>query len=327
MPDPVVPVIDLQLQLAGSSGGWTSVKSDVIAQSRIIARYGIHGNGPLDRVAGTGTMQFRLRNDSANSGTKEGYYSPGHSNARSGFDIGVGARLQIDYSGSAFLKWRGELQRIEPAPGRFLSRQTFCTAVDWMDTAAKRKMRLEAVLFDQRADQAIAEIIGDMTDKPAASSLNAGQDTFPQVFDATRDESTTVLREITKLVNSELGYLYPKGDTSTGGVLKFEDRHARPKFGSSAASLVNASLGGMRPERATQNIYNRVKIEVSPRETSAAASIIFQLQAKPLIAQSTCAIIEGRYSDPDNRGVLRVAGASMVAAASTTDYTMNSASD
>ena len=80
-------------------------------------------------------------------------------------------------------------------------------------------------------------------------------------------------------------------------------------------------------ERGTRLVYNRIKIDVAPRETGAAASILFQLQSKPLIAGGTCVLIEGRYTDPSNRGLLRIGGASMVSPASTTDYTMNTASD
>lgn len=315
------------MQFSGSAGAWSDVTADVVGGGRIMARYGIRGNGPLDRVADTGVLEFSLRNDQRNSGAKLGYYSPGHADARSGFDLGIGTRLKIAYSGSTFYKWRGELRKIEPAAGQYLGRQTRCLALDWFDNAAKRKMRLQGTVASGRADQAIASVVGSMFDLPAASTLAAGQDTFDTVFDTTRDESTSILRELYKLVISELGWLYIKGDQTTGGMLTFEDRHTRPKYGSSSASLSNACLAGMQVERGTRLIYNRVKTEVSPRETLAAASILFTLQSKPLVAQSTCMLIEGTYTDPSNRGLLRVAGASMVAPASTTDFTMNTASD
>jgi len=38
-------------------------------------------------------------------------------------------------------------------------------------------------------------------------------------------------------------------------------------------------------------------------------------------------IVEGRFTDPEQRGAVRVGGASMIAPASSTDYTMNAASD
>ena len=326
MPEVRATVV-LELQLSGSAGAFTDVTADVVSQSRILAEYGINGGGPLDRVGQTGKMDFRLRNDARNSGAKLGYYSPGHANARSGFDLGIGIRLKITYSGSTFYKWRGELSRIEPTPGQYQSRQTLCTALDWFNNAAKRKMRLQAVQLSQRADQAIGTVVSSMTDLPPASTLTTGQDTFPTVFDVTHDESTSVMRELYKLTVSELGYLYMKGDQVQGGTLQFEDRHTRPKYGSSSASLGNACMMGLQLERGTRLIYNRVKIDVSPRETGAAASILFTLQSKPLVAQSTCLVIEGRYTDPDNRGLLRIGGASMVSPASTTDFTMNSASD
>ena len=326
MPE-VRATVAIEAQFSGSAGAWSDITADVVSQSRLIASYGISGGGPLDRVGQTGKMDFRLRNDARNSGAKLGYYSPGHADVRSGFDIGIGIRLKASYSGSTFYKWRGKLSRIEPAPGKYLSRQTFCTALDWFDIAAKRKMRLQAIQLSQRADQAIATVVSSMTDLPAASTLATGQDTFPTVFDETRDESTSVLRELYKLTVSELGYLYMQGNCDTGGVLRFEDRHYRPKYGSSSASLGNACMTGLRLERGTQLVYNRVKIDVAPRETGAAASILFQLQSKPLVAAGTCVLIEGRYTDPSNRGLLRIGGASMISPASTTDYTMNSASD
>src|SRR3990167_2620807 len=211
MPE-VRPSIALEVELAGSGSGWTNILADTVSDSRILAEYGISGGGPLDRVGRTGQMSFRLRNDSRNSGAAQGYYSPGHANARSGFDLGIGARLKIVYSGSTFYKWRGELSRIEPVPGKYLARQTLVTCLDWFDNAAKRKMRLQAIEFDQRADQGIATVVSSMTDLPAASTLTAGQDTFPTIFDDARDESTSVLRELYKLSVSELGYLYMKGD-------------------------------------------------------------------------------------------------------------------
>ena len=324
----VNPDLIFEMQFSGSAGAWTDITSDVIAKPKAIARYGINGTGPLDRVAATGTLQFRLRNDAGNSGGLEGYYSPEHSNARSGFDLGAGVRLRVDYSGSTIYKWRGELANIEPAPGRYRSRQTLCGAVDWMDVAGKRKMRLEGVALNQRADEGISTIVGNMIDKPAASSLASGQDAFPTIFDSTRDEGTTVARELFKLTMSELGYLYVVGDQITGGVLTFEDRHARPKYGAAAASL-NDILTRMISQRTTRKIFNRVKTQVYPRETDSGSSVLFDLQSTPLVPSSGSILVEGRYTDPDNRGVLRVGGASMInpVSGSDNDFSMNSASD
>jgi hypothetical protein len=305
---------------------WTSIKDDVLIRQGVRATYGIKRNGPLDRLARTGTMDFRLRNDDGNSGGLEGYYSPDHANVRSGFELGNDTRLKITYSGSTRYKWMGQLASITPEPGQFRGRQTHCRSVDWFDFAAKRKTQLLEVAFDQRADEGIAELLKGVELTPSASSLATGQDTFPTVFDQARDERTTIMRELNNLVMSELGYLYPKSDELTGGVITFEDRHARPKTTTSVASFSD-SMVRLVAERSTKDIFNRIKADAHPRETSDSASILFTLQDTPFVGAGACAFFEGRYTDPLERGTLRVAGASMVTPASDTDYTMHTKED
>jgi hypothetical protein len=135
-----------------------------------------------------------------------------------------------------------------------------------------------------------------------------------------------VKTELSRLVLSELGYLYLKGDADGGGRLIFEDRHTRSKYGSAAASI-SGSLMAMSIDRSTGEVYNKVKAEVNPREIDASASVLFTLQSTPSVAASGSAVIEGRYTDPVQRGTLRVGGASMVTTASNTDYQMWTGSD
>ena len=325
MPE-VSATISLEMQLAGSAGAWTDLSSDTYVDPPVRASLGITGTGPMDRIGSIGEMAFMLRNDELNSGTKLGYYSPNHANVRSGFAIGAAARLKMTYAGSVRYKWTGFVQSIAPEAGQYMTRRTEVRCVDWLDIATNSKTSLTEISSNQRADQGISTLIGGMMDLPAASSLAAGQDSFPVIFDTARDEKTAVLAEMSKLVISELGYLYLKGDETTGGVLTFEDRHARIKTGSSTASM-NASMAGMTVMRDRAHVKNRIRANVYPRELSAAASILFSLQSKPLVPLSGSIEIEGRYTDPDNRGVTRIGGASMITPASSTDFTMNSASD
>ena len=62
-------------------------------------------------------------------------------------------------------------------------------------------------------------------------------------------------------------------------------------------------------DRTTRNIFNKVKVEVNPREIDASASVLYTLQSVPLIPVSGSLVIEGRYTDPVQRGTLRVGGA------------------
>ena len=165
-----------------------------------------------------------------------------------------------------------------------------------------------------------------MSNLPPASSIAGGQDTFPTIFDSTRDESTAVTTELTRLVMSELGFLYMRGNDMTGGELVFEDRHSRAKYGAASASI-SGNMTNLDLDRSVRNIFNLVKAEVNPREIDASASVLYTLQSMPLVPISGSLLIEGRYTDPVQRGTLRIGGASMVSPASGTDYTMNAASD
>ena len=77
--------VKVEMKLAGVDGVYTDVSADVL--SDLTATYGISGGGPTDRVASTGSMQFQLNNSASNSAGLVGYYSLGHANARSGFDL------------------------------------------------------------------------------------------------------------------------------------------------------------------------------------------------------------------------------------------------
>ncbi|KKL19614.1 hypothetical protein LCGC14_2463710, partial [marine sediment metagenome] len=273
------------------------------------------------------TLDLTMRNDDLNSGAADGYYSPDHASARDSFDLGLPVRWKFSYSGSTRYKWRGKIESIRPVPGRYAERKTRITCTDWFDVAGKSKVTLQGVQFNVSADTGIAALISGMSNLPPASTLSAGQDSFPTIFDSSRDESTAISTELNRLVMSELGYLYMKGSSDSGGELIFEDRHTRAKFGAAAASLGDACLLTFDIDRTTRNIFNKVKVEVNPREIDASASVLFTLQSTPLVAQSGSLIIEGRYTDPVQRGTLRIGGASMVDSASDTDFKMWTASD
>ena len=94
--------ITVEVELDGVDAGWTDISDDVLPP--VHGTYGILGNGPTDRVAGTGTMTFTLNNSVSNSGGLAGYYSPGHTNCLSGFEAGIGVRLGVTYDGKTRYK-------------------------------------------------------------------------------------------------------------------------------------------------------------------------------------------------------------------------------
>jgi hypothetical protein len=115
------------------SGSWVDITNDVRGQSSVIFRHGIAGSGVTDRVAQTGTLSFLLDNSARNSGSKLGYYSPDHANARAGWDIGTMVRYSIlDSAATAYYKFYGKVSQIEPAPGLYRERYVSVTALDFM---------------------------------------------------------------------------------------------------------------------------------------------------------------------------------------------------
>jgi len=79
----------LELELGGRGQGWTDKSAD-LARSPVEIRYGIEGNGIVDRTAGTGTAAFELVNVDP-----QGRYSLRHANKVSGFNLGIGVRIRL----------------------------------------------------------------------------------------------------------------------------------------------------------------------------------------------------------------------------------------
>lgn len=95
--------LTMRMEAELSTGVWTDLIADVLAVRPVTIRYGISGQGPLDRVASPGELSFLLRNDAGNSGSTLGWYSPLHSNVRAGWTFGVGIRAVFIHGASAVL--------------------------------------------------------------------------------------------------------------------------------------------------------------------------------------------------------------------------------
>ena len=310
-------------------GTLIDITSDVTSAAPIQVDYGIKGNGPLDRIASTGTMTFTLNNAANNSGGVLGYYSPGHTNVRSGWDLGLLVRLKLTYDGTTYYKFAGNLISIVPDAGSHRRRSVMCTAVDWMDEAARAKVRDVTIQTDKRADELIDSLVSNSVSKqPLATSYDTGQSTFEYAFDNLLDTQTSVLRALSDCVISELGYLYVKGDTTQGGTLKFEDRHARPKYGLADASFDN-TMTGLEVDRGRQDVINRVYVVVHPRTADASDSVLYELTTTasvPAVLSGTSIQIIAPFKESSIRGY-RIAGSEVIAPASGTDWIANTAAD
>lgn len=313
--------IDVQMQFSGVGGAWTSVYADVLGDPSPSLTYGINGNGPQDRVAETGTFTFALKNSAANSGGLIGYYSPGHANCRSGFEIGIRVRVVIAYGGTSYYKFVGTLTALSVVPGAYGERKTLCTVVDWMDDAAKQKINNVATQVGKRADELLTTLIANVTRQPVSTSFAEAQTAWPYALDTAQDESTTAMAELVKIADSDLGYIYVIGDTSAGGKLRFDDRRVRQAAAANSATL-SSTMSDMDTNRDRERVANRVKAVVHPRVVDVdATTVLYTLDqtAPPSIAPGASLVIFAPYTDPTTRAV-RVGGTDMVTPVSGTDY-------
>jgi len=312
------------MQFSGAGGAWTDISVDVRLDSTLICRYGISGNGPNDRIADIGTLTFLLDNSKNNSGGVTGYYSPEHGSVRSGFAEGIGVRLTIS-DGTLRYKFRGTLISVDPMPGLGNAQFTQCIAVDWIDEASRQKVTGVAAQAGKRADQLITTIVANITRQPGATSYAAGSVEFPYALDDLKDEETSALEALRRVVDSDLGWLFVRGDTAQGGTLEFQDRRTRQNAGASAISISHAMLD-MAAVRKREVIFNRVKVVVHPRKVdSEATTVLYALDQSnpPAIAAGETITLVGQYRDPAQLAT-RVGGTDMVTPVSFTDYAFGS---
>jgi hypothetical protein len=320
---PTYPLlVDVSIRIQNS--GWDDVKVgvwqellDVQISSRIGIRRGIQGTTFRDRVASTGSMDFQLDNSANNSQGLLGLYSPNNSNVLDGWRIGVQVRCSVVFQEQRQFLFYGTIESIIPTSGKFGARKVLVSCVDWIDEAARVKVKGLTVLQDVRSDEVFNALLANMENQPPEGSVvQIGGDEYPFALDNAFSEEVNVMTEFQRLIQSEQGYIYVRRD----GVLIFESRHKRPNIFTVNISLTDADIAGVATGRGRDSIINRAEVQAHPRRVDAAAtSVLFQLASTPEILRSTDLIVEALYRDPDARAT-RVGGIEMVQPVATTDY-------
>lgn len=298
---------------------WTDVTSHARANRGFHLRYGIQGGGPSDRVASPGTLHFVLRN--VNPATDaSGYYSIGHANARAGFDLRIPVRLRLTYSATTYYKFRGFIQSVRPEPGQFGHRHSEIVAVDWMQVATETHLSG----LTTQIDKAAWECFGFVTDRadqpPCATDYDITTGDFPYAFDNSQGESMSAMTELQRIAQSEQIFIYLKGDTLTGGVLRCESRLERQSRAVSA-SFGDESLSEIDIAHELDAMVNRCKVTVNPRSDGSTNQVLWALGSPRLLPAKSNVVIEGAYTDPSLSGE-RVGGQDLVTLVSGTDYAM-----
>jgi hypothetical protein len=317
----------VEMEFSGRGSGWTAVTGDVSRSTGIRGSRGINGFGPTDRVARTGLLHLALINSPANSGSKEGYYSPDHANVRAGFGVGMGIRVRVTIGSTAVTLYTGHVTRIEPTSGKFCApRLTHITAVDYMDRLARHRLQGLALATNRTEAQVFDLIIADMPVEPRAEQVDTGLDTYPFVFDNMADETLVPMTEIQRLCQSSLGMCYVKGD----GTLVYEERQTRAdETASVLVALTDADLLASQPPRVDDMLgeqLNHILTESFPRRVDAAGAnkVLYSLGTDQAFAPNETVVVKGTFRDPDEKAV-RVSGQNMVTPAAGTDYIFHDA--
>ncbi len=322
--DPVYPESrTLEVELNGPGGGWTAI-TDVDESSGVVIKRGLAGSSQRDRVSTTGTMSFVLNNSENNSGGLLGYYSPRNANCRSGWKLGIAVRYSVTYVGIPEKEFVGTISSILPIPGRYGERKVQVQCVDWMEEAAKAKIRGLQVMIDARSNEVFERIlVSGVERQPPGYAIQIGGDQYPYALDNAFEGDVTAMSEFQRLAQSELGRIYTRRD----GYIVFESRHKRPNLQVSQLVLTDEDTDDVEQNRDRSSIVNHSEVTAHPRRVdTAATSILFVLANIPSIPRNTPLNVNGLFRDPDARAT-RVGGMEMVQPVATTDYTFNSLAD
>ena len=329
--------IAIEMQFSGAAGAWTDIWSDVRAAVPVVCSYGIQsGGGPGDRCAQPGSLTFALDNSAKNSNTAQGYYSPGHANQRSGFDIGIGCRLAIVYGGTTYYKFVGRLAAITVTPNQRGPWTTLITAHDYLDECLRAKLKRVAVQTAKRGDEVFDVLVAAMPSAPGSSTSGTGRETYDLALDAkSSEEGVLVLGELQRLALSEAGFVYGKGTTNAGTAQAFvyESRTERARKNTNLTTFDDDDLDAIEISRSRDQVINRMQVKTHPRRKDASAVVLYQQRDATVGTGSALSLAAGAsqtlicpYTDPSDR-THRCAGTSMITPASSTDYSANAAAD
>lgn len=329
--------VALEAEFSGVGGGWTDLLAagDVRAEVPIRWQYGIQGNSLLDRVAAPGNLTFALDNSANNSGGLLGYYAFDSANCRSGFTTGINVRLRVTYSAVTYTKFHGRLSAATPAAGAYGARTTVCVVHDWMDEASRAKLKRIATQISKRADQILTTIVTAMSRQPVSTTFGTGLDTYLLALDSSPEEGLGVMQECQRIAQSEVGYIYPRGNTGSGGELVFESRTERAGKNVNVATFSHAdAIMELDLTASRDDIVTRLQVVQHPKRKDTGTVVLFTLRDTSVSSDTAISLAPGEtktlvapFTDPNNRGQRIGAFSVVTPLVATTDFVMNSAAD
>lgn len=302
------------------SGAWTDVSADVMANPYIRWTSGFSYDEPTAFVADDGTLEFWLDNSAYNSGTAQGYYSPGHASARTGFELGTRVRIKTTYSATDRYQLHGRISEIEPMAGRYLGRRTRVIVTDYMNELTSRYIDILAIQNEKKSDELLDTLVDSMDIAPQATDYDVGLDTFALAFHDLQGEKQVASSVAQKIVQSDLSKLYVRGDATGGETLTLENRQA--DLDKTSQLTLNDTMTGLQVERNRTNIRNRTVVSFRPVIRGSGAEILYTLPDSISLSPSATFTLTALYRDPDGGG--RISGENMITPVAETDFSFSS---
>lgn len=225
----------------------------------------------------------------------------------------------------AYVKHRGKVRMIDPDPGAYGPQNVQIVSYDGMRDLGETVLREVGLQTNASESVCLTAVLDALpaNSQPVARSIDTGVDTYPYAFDDLQGGVQT-LGVIQDIAVSSYMLIFMKGD----GTFIAQARDTRAL--SASAYTFNNVMHGLRVPSDLANVYNLVRITISKRTISAAAT-------EELYTMPTGASLEipsnatitpfTDYSDPDDRQVA-IGGSNVVTAlVSGTHYAANSAAD
>jgi hypothetical protein len=304
------------------SAAWVDISADVLTNNPVKWSWGLSGDTFFDRTSRTGYMTVGLRNST-------GAYSPGHAGATGGWQLGSPVKLTLTYDGVAHA-YRYYVNSINIVPGEFSERSVSVSLVDWMDYPSRYLMTLTPLELYKRADEGLTSLLSALPVAPQSTDFEAGVNTFVSIFDTIKD-NTRAMSEISKLINSELGYCVLRKDKTNGETLVFENYLHRnglqelsniPSPSSDVFDLLQENGDHLLQENNSlllldsafhvssestmnsalieygKNIVNFMEAKTTPRHVDTTAITLFTLRQPVKIGSGQTITLKGKYTEP-----------------------------
>lgn len=281
-----------------TAGVWTNVTADTVAHEGMRFRRGMSAGGPRDRLATTGTLELVLQNDASCSGGVQGYYSPGHTNCRSGWTFGVPIRVVGTYSSTDYPLWRGRVRTIDPTPGRYGRQRVSVTAQDCMGDLAECQVREVTPQVDKTEVELLQAIVAAMPAalQPPATSYDAALDAYPFALDDFADGGSAMAM-MAAVADSAVGYIWASAD----GTLKYTNRQTWATATPSTILTESLIYRELEVPTSRENVYNRIRVTAHPRAVDAENNtILWSADSIIVVAPGQTVTVWASYTDPGN---------------------------